>query len=76
MKERLKIMMGKTFRVAPTAIPDAATMKDVPGWDSLTHMDLIITLEKEFNIQLSGDEIAQMQSLNAIEAVLNQRGVS
>ena len=68
--EKLKAIMSKALRIPVEKIGDTATMKDVAGWDSLTHMDLILSIEQEFRVQLSGDDIADMQSVAMIMQVL------
>lgn len=72
MTEQLKAIMSKAFRVPVEKISDQATMKDVSGWDSLTHIDLILALEEKFQVHFTGEDIAQMQNLKAIEAVLKK----
>ena len=74
--DRLKSIMSKIFRVPQEKITDEATMKDVPGWDSLTHIDLILFLEKEFNIRLTGEDIAEMRNVKAIKEILHKYGVN
>ena len=34
-----------------------AAVADVPGWDSLTHIKLVMELEREFGITIAPDEI-------------------
>lgn len=50
-------------------------MQDVEQWDSLKHMGLIVALEKHYSIELSGDEIAEMTSVGAIQTILKKHGV-
>lgn len=45
-------------------------MDDVTNWDSLTHMNLIVSIEREFHIEISGDDIAEMTSFNAIRTIV------
>ena len=45
-------------------------MDDVTIWDSLTHMNLIVAIEGELGIELSGDDIAEMTSFNAIRTAV------
>ena len=45
-------------------------MKDVDAWDSLKHMELIVSLEQSFGIELSFDEIVAMRSVGEIKRVL------
>lgn len=46
---------------------------DVDNWDSLTHMSLIVEIENNFNIELSGDEISEMISFGKIREILNSK---
>lgn len=54
------------FKVNPADLKNEFTMGDIELWDSLRHMELIVAVEQAFNIELSFDEIATMQSIGAI----------
>lgn len=47
-------------------------MDDVSDWDSLTHMNLIVAIEDEFQIEISGDDIAEMISFDAIRITVQK----
>lgn len=64
--------MSQVFRVSEDRISDEAKMIDVPGWDSLSHMNLILEIERGYGIELSGDDIAVMQSIPEILEILNR----
>nr|WKN36985.1 acyl carrier protein [Tunicatimonas sp. TK19036] len=51
-------------------------LKDIGSWDSLNHMVLITQLEEEFNIEFSGDEIAEMESIEDIANIFESKGVN
>jgi acyl carrier protein len=51
-------------------------MKDLDVWDSLKHMELIVSLEGSFDIQLSFEEIIAMQSVGEIKRILKERGAT
>ena len=72
MKDINKILVN-VFGISEEKISDDATMNDVPGWDSLTHMDLITAIEKDFCFELDGDEIAEMTSIGNIRKVLTAK---
>ena len=44
---------------------------DVDNWDSLSHMSLIVEIESKFDIELTGDEIAEMISFAKIKQIIN-----
>lgn len=39
---------------------------DVPGWDSLRHVEVVFALEDHFNIEFDADEIPKIDSVRAI----------
>lgn len=51
-------------------------MEDTDAWDSLAHMDVILTIEQHYSINLEGDEIADMQSIQTIANILKAKGLA
>ena len=42
-------------------LTDTMTAADVPGWDSLGHLNLVIALEKRFGIRFAAAEISRLK---------------
>ncbi len=74
MAEKLKELVARVLKIPVEQINDDLTMKSVDAWDSLKHMELIVSLEQTFGIELTFDEIVAMQSVRQIERVLRERG--
>jgi acyl carrier protein len=49
------------------------TAKDVDGWDSLTHIRLILTIEKAFRIRFSTAEIGNLGNVGDLVARIKAR---
>ena len=47
--------------------------KDVDGWDSLTHIRLILTIEKAFKIKFSTSEIGKLEKVGDLVALIRAR---
>jgi len=47
-------------------------MDDISNWDSLTHMSLIVAIEDEFGFEISGDDIAEMITFDAIRSIVTK----
>jgi acyl carrier protein len=47
--------------------------KDVDGWDSLTHIRLILTVEKAFKIKFSTSEIGKLENVGGLVALIEAR---
>ncbi len=72
MLNLIKKIMSETFRIKEENILVDSKMEDIEGWDSISHMELILRLEKELQITLSGEDIAEMNSISSIILVLNK----
>lgn len=48
--------------------------KDVDGWDSLTHIRLILTVEKAFKIKFSTSEIGKLENVGDLVTLIKARG--
>ena len=66
MENRLKCIMAKVLGVPEEEINDGASAHTIPAWDSLKHIDLILSLQKEFGIVFDDDEIPTMTNFNII----------
>ncbi|HCX25131.1 MAG: hypothetical protein QF502_07750 [Nitrospinaceae bacterium] len=51
-------------------LSDNLSAKDVPGWDSFNHVNLIINIEEEFSVRFSNDEVGGMQNVGNLKALL------
>jgi len=47
--------------------------KDVDGWDSLTHIRLILTVEKAFKVKFSTSEIGKLENVGDLVALIGAR---
>ena len=76
MVGKVGILLADLLQVPVAEITDDLEMKDVEAWDSLKHMELVVSLEETFGIQLTFDEIVAMQSVGEIKRVLRGREVA
>ena len=51
----------------------ALSAKDVHGWDSITHIRLILTVEKAFKVKFSTSEIGRMETVAGLAALIKAR---
>lgn len=65
-------ILADTFKISLEKASENMTMEDIPNWDSLSHMGLIVAIESELGIELTGDDIAEMVSFDAIRSVLTK----
>jgi acyl carrier protein len=61
-------IISDVFNVPKDQINLNTSNKTVDTWDSLKHLDLILALEQEFDLDISPEEIA---GLNSVETIIN-----
>jgi acyl carrier protein len=76
VEEKIANLLAEVLQIPAGSVADDLSMSDVESWDSLKHMELIVSLEKAFGIELTFDEIVAMRSVREIRRVLAQKGAS
>lgn len=49
-----------------------STMETTPGWDSLTFLDIVEEVEKDYGVKIPDDQIVTMRSLGEIQSLLDE----
>jgi acyl carrier protein len=49
------------------------TSDDVPGWDSIAHINLMFAIEAAFGMQFVGNELAEARNIGEVEALVERR---
>ena len=75
MNKKAILVLSNVFGMKESDIHPELTKSDVGSWDSLKQMDLVTSLEKEYNITLGITDIVKMQSVKSILEVLTEQGV-
>ena len=56
-KEKLKEVLALILEIDVHDINDSTSFDVIDSWDSMSHMNIILSIEEEFNIKIS-DEVA------------------
>ena len=59
-------IMADVFEVEIAEISMETQFGDLPKWDSMGHMDLMLALESKFSIAISADSIRDLVNIPAI----------
>lgn len=70
---QIKAIIAEVLRVSADEVNEHTSMETNSLWDSLSHMEIIYTLEKKFGIEFSGDEIIQITSVNKIKDIISKK---
>jgi acyl carrier protein len=47
--------------------------KDVEGWDSLSHINLVVALEKEFGLKFTLAELKPLKNVGEMEDLIRRK---
>lgn len=67
--------MAASLGVTPDLIQEHTHQKDLPKWDSLAHINLMVALESSFDVTLEVEDFAALISVPAILDYLRSRGI-
>jgi len=73
--ERLQEAIAATLKVSPSKITEQTRDEDLAAWDSLGHVNLMMTLEQTFDVMLDVEDFAGLNSVPAILEYLKKHGI-
>lgn len=57
---------------ADTQINDQTTPQDIPAWDSLGHINIITAIEDEYDIEITPEQIAKLESVAHFKQLIEE----
>ncbi len=57
-------------------LTDETGPDDIEAWDSLGHVNIITAVEDEFEIEISPEEIGEIQTIGDIKKMLAQKDIN
>lgn len=66
MINELKKTFAKVFKIDEALINEQTTIQNLEAWDSMRHLELITTIESDFNIKFKMKEIIALDSVAKI----------
>jgi acyl carrier protein len=73
INERIRNVMAVVFGIEVDQIKDNAEPGLIETWDSLRHMNLIVALEEEFEINFTDNEITELLNLELINSIISEK---
>lgn len=76
MNDKIIQILADTMGLNPGTLTEQTSMENTPAWDSVAHLNLVLSLEQAFSQKFTPEEFMQMQSVEAIQRVLTAHGAS
>ena len=72
--EQLQSAIAVTLKVPPSKVTEQTKKEDLPQWDSLAHLNLMMALEQTFGLTLEVEDFDRLTSVPAIVELLKREG--
>lgn len=73
VSDRLKRVILKELSLDDFDIQDATMATEVPGWDSLSHVRVLVAVEKEYGIRLKSLEVLRLKSVGDLQRLVDSK---
>jgi acyl carrier protein len=75
ISERLKRIILEALELDDFDIQDETTASMVPGWDSLSHVRIIIAIEKNYGIRFKTLEVIRLKNVGQLQGLVDTKSV-
>lgn len=74
LHRQLEEVFQNVFSDDGLTLNDATTAAEVPGWDSVAHINLMFAIEERFGVKFGGNELAEFRNIRELKHYLAERG--
>jgi len=74
LRDRVIRIFREVMDIDSGAVREDLTPDDIENWDSLRHMNMVLALEEEFEIELDDSRVMMMDSLGTIIEIIKDLG--
>ena len=72
LEEELIFIIRDELGLPDAVIRHDTTARDLAGWDSMRHLQIIIRIEKKFNIRFMTKDILNLQNIGELLAAIRR----
>jgi len=73
MLEELQKIFREVFDDATLVVTPETSAIDIEAWDSLSHLNLVMAMEKEFDIQFDFEELNALRNVGEMMTLIQKK---
>jgi len=73
---KVRDIVAAVFNKSVDEITIDSGAKDIQNWDSLNLINLMLSVESEFNVEIGIEQAGKLTSVKTIIEILEQKGIS
>ena len=71
--EELKRVLLAALKLEDWDIRDETLASDIPGWDSLNHVNVILAVEEHFRVRFKMAEVLKLKSIGDLQRLVSSK---
>lgn len=75
IQNKTRYIMSTVFEVPVEQINEDTSPDNMEDWDSIRHMNLVVALEEEFNVEFNDIEIIEMLNMALIVEIIKNKKI-
>ena len=72
--DKVRQIVADVFNVPAESVTVDSSPESIESWESLTHLNLVLSLEQAFDVSFAPEEIAELTSVAAIVERVQKEG--
>jgi acyl carrier protein len=73
VSDELKKVILNALKLDDFELNEETTAPDVPGWDSLNHINVILAVEKHYSIRFKNLEILRLKNVGDLQRLVDTK---
>ena len=73
LTSQIQAVLVEALQVPEELVTPDLAFGDLPQWDSMGHMEVMLRLEEHFGIEINNETIANLTSISAIQKHIKER---
>jgi len=73
ISQELKTVILGALKLDEWELTDATVAAEVPGWDSLSHVNVVLAVEKHFGVRFKGAEVLRLKDVGDLQRLVDSK---
>lgn len=73
ISNELKTVILGTLKLDEWNLSDATLAAEVPGWDSLSHINVVVAVERHFGVRFKGAEVLRLKNVGDLQRLVDSK---
>jgi acyl carrier protein len=69
--DKIREIVARTLHVESDAVSEASSPDSLPGWDSVKHVQILMSVEEDLGVKLSEEQLATAWDVRSILEAVN-----